>query len=290
LASAGDDGAIRLTDIESLRVLRTLTGHGNWVVSVAFSPDGTQVASGSYDRTIKLWRVADGQMLGSLSGHSSYVFHVAFSPDGTSLASASWDLTARLWRVSDGAQLRSFPCVNGVYTAEFSPDGGTLVTSDVSYNVWFWKVADATVTQKYLEVAATPTVVFSPDGAKVGYGRGDTAVVLANVIKQGGTTPLTLNVLAATDKSSYVNRDTATILVSVTDGSKAVAGANVSARVTAPKGSATTYTGTTGANGVAVFNYKVNSKLGVGTYNVGSSANKTGCNPGADPTTFTVTR
>ena len=132
--------------------------------------------------------------------------------------------------------------------------------------------------------------MFSPDGSKVGYGRGDAAVVLANVVSKSGTPPPALNVLATTDKPSYVNRDTATILVSVTDGSQAVSGASVSASVTAPKGSSTTYTGVTGANGVAVFSYKVNSKLGVGTYKVDSSASKTGCNPGADPTSFNVTR
>jgi WD40 repeat protein len=288
LASASQDNTIKLWLLADGSLVRTLNGHGNWVVSVAFSPDGSQLASGSYDRTIKLWRIADGQMLGSLSGHSSYVFHVAFSPDGTTLASASWDLTARLWRVADGAQLASLPCVNGVYTAEFSPDGTTLVTSDVSYNIWFWRVADATVLQKYVEVAATPTIVFSPDGTKVGYGRGDSAVVLART--SGGTPPPTLDVLASTDKPSYANRETATILVSVTDGFKAVVGANVSASVTASKGNCTTYTGTTGANGVAVFSYKVNSKLGLGTYKVGASATKTGCNPGSDPTTFQVTR
>jgi hypothetical protein len=132
--------------------------------------------------------------------------------------------------------------------------------------------------------------VFSPDGSKVGYGRGDGAVVLSSVVKKAGAPTPTLSVLTSSDKPSYINRDTATLLVSVTDGSQPVVGANISASVTASKGSCTTYTGVTGANGLAVFTYKVNSKLGLGTYNVGASAAKAGCNPGADPTTFTVTR
>ena len=70
--------------------------------SVSFSPDGTKVASGSYDETVKLWDVTSGECLQTLEGHSYIVNSVSFSPDGTKVASGSYDETVKLWDVMSG--------------------------------------------------------------------------------------------------------------------------------------------------------------------------------------------
>ena len=80
-----------------------VTGNSRFVTSVAFSPDGSRIVSGSNDVTIRLWDVSTGQQIGEpLTGHSSYVNSVAFSPDGSLIVSGSENETIRLWDVSTG--------------------------------------------------------------------------------------------------------------------------------------------------------------------------------------------
>jgi len=80
-------------------------GHSGGVTSVAFSPDGTRVLSGSGDKTIKLWDAATGALIRTFAGHSYRVSSVAFSTDGSRVLSGSLDGTICIWSVTTGERL-----------------------------------------------------------------------------------------------------------------------------------------------------------------------------------------
>ncbi len=88
---------MKLWDAATGQETLTLRGHTEAVRSVAFSSDGSRLASGSDDKTVKLWDAATGQETLTLKGHTDVVRSVAFSPDGSRLASASHDGTVKLW-------------------------------------------------------------------------------------------------------------------------------------------------------------------------------------------------
>ncbi|MGE5191727.1 MAG: tetratricopeptide repeat protein [Deltaproteobacteria bacterium] len=98
LASASDDGKVKLWNPENLRLEATLPGHAAPVLSVAFFPDGRTLASASDDGIIKLWDVETGQQRITLSGHPGGVVSLVIARDGNLMASASPDGTIRLWR------------------------------------------------------------------------------------------------------------------------------------------------------------------------------------------------
>jgi WD40 repeat protein len=106
LASGDDDGRVRLWDVRSRSLKRTLPPQGASVYSVAFSPDGRTLAAGSGTR-VRLWSADTGQPTGELKGHERSVLAVAFSPDGRSLGSGSEDGAVRLWSLEGDRPLRA---------------------------------------------------------------------------------------------------------------------------------------------------------------------------------------
>jgi WD40 repeat protein/serine/threonine protein kinase len=97
LATKTADASVMLRRGNTFERLADLSGHSGVVRSLAFSPDGSRLASGADDNLIKLWHVATGQELITIDWHKGLVSGLAFSPDGRSLASCSHDDSVRLW-------------------------------------------------------------------------------------------------------------------------------------------------------------------------------------------------
>src|SRR5207245_11667382 len=113
--------------------------HERTLMSLAFSPDGKQLASCGIDGTVRAWETATGKSLHEFKGHKEEVISVAFSPDGTLVASGSGAATAGLWVLSTGTALHTLQCypggietvqgyLGGIETVAFSPDGRLLAT------------------------------------------------------------------------------------------------------------------------------------------------------------------
>ena len=121
--------------------LLTLTGHGS-IRKVAFSPDGTRLASASWQKTIKIWNSSTGQELLTLRGHTQCVTGVAFSPDGMWLASSSDDQTVKVWDVSSGRETNTLHGhTDVVKSVVFSPNGRCLASASNDRTIKIWDAA-----------------------------------------------------------------------------------------------------------------------------------------------------
>ncbi|NIM12875.1 MAG: hypothetical protein GTO45_12180, partial [Candidatus Aminicenantes bacterium] len=154
--------------------------HSLAVTSVAFSPDGKTLASGSRDKTIRLWDIRTQKETATLKGHSDEVYSVAFGPDGKTLASGSKDITIRLWDIRTQKVTATLTGHSqNVTSVAFSPDGKTLASGSKDKTIRLWDIR----TQKETAVLkghsrGVTSVAFSPDGKTLASGSGGYTVRL----------------------------------------------------------------------------------------------------------------
>jgi WD40 repeat protein len=83
--------------VSARKEVASLAGYTRVVSSVAFSPDGQNIVSGSNDNLVKVWSGSGGKEVASLAGHAGTVYSVAFSPDGQHIVSGSEDKLVKVW-------------------------------------------------------------------------------------------------------------------------------------------------------------------------------------------------
>jgi hypothetical protein len=163
---------------------QVLTGHRDALYAATLSPQGTLLATASYDREIRTWSVADGnvaegaevgppQLLKVLTGHNDAVYSLAFHPAGALLASASGDRTVKLWDLATGQRLETFAQPSKEqYSVAISPNGKYVAAGGVDMRVRIWEITqdgkegtNPLLYARFAHEGPILKVLFSPDGS-----------------------------------------------------------------------------------------------------------------------------
>jgi WD40 repeat protein len=156
-------------------------GHADGVTSVAYSPDGKQIVSGSRDRTVRVWDTETGEVVaGPFEGHTKAVISVAYSPDGKQIVSCSEDQMVRVWDAKTG-EVVAGPFeghTNAVMSVAYSPDGKQIASAswDQTVRVWDSETGDVAAGPFEGHTNAIWSVAYSPDGKRIASGSRDRTV------------------------------------------------------------------------------------------------------------------
>lgn len=142
IITAGQDKNIKVIDIASGKIIRTLSGHTNLINSLAIASTSDRLVSGSYDNEVRLWQVSTGKLLQTLKGHKDKVLGVAISADGKHIASASRDQTLRIWDAKTGKVLQELKAhTEAVTCVLISPDGKQVISGSNDKTIRGWDLA-----------------------------------------------------------------------------------------------------------------------------------------------------
>ncbi|MCE5230589.1 hypothetical protein LLG95_13490 [bacterium] len=164
-----DSTGAQVLDARTGRRLLYLSGHRDWVESVAFSSDGRRLITGGFDNVAKIWDARTGSEILSLRGHTGLVHSAIFSPDGKLALTASWDKTVRLWDAQTGELLRTFKGHKKIVEyAVFDRDAKQVLTCGYDNVAIVWDAATGRIVTRLVGHAdGIQTAFFSPDGKTI---------------------------------------------------------------------------------------------------------------------------
>ncbi len=194
IASASYDRSIKIWDVANISdffeksemcqqsgiCLHALTGHQQPVSAIAFSPDGQQLVSSSFDKTIKLWDTNSGKCVKTLLGHRNRIWTVAFHPNGTQIASGGDDNHTKIWDLERGCCIKTIVGhSNAILFVNLSPDGSYLASGNEDTTIRIWSIDRQKIVQTLREhTNRVWSVNFSPDGRLLASGSADYTIKL----------------------------------------------------------------------------------------------------------------
>jgi eukaryotic-like serine/threonine-protein kinase len=152
---------LKILNPKTAQRMRTFEEPGQ-VVCLAYSPDGTTLATAGTDQLISLWDIASGRLRAKFTGHTGVVWALAWSPDGQRLATAGWDGTVRVWDVTRRQDAEPIPTAAN-FSVAFSPDGEVLAGGGAGVQLWDAECGELFKTLPEMNMGDV-RVAFSPDG------------------------------------------------------------------------------------------------------------------------------
>jgi WD40 repeat protein/serine/threonine protein kinase len=174
---------ITIRDAESGRHPMTMNGQTGFIIGLAFSADGSRLASAGTDGTVQVWDATTGLQELALVGHAGIVGDVDFSPDGSRLLTGGGDTTARVWDVSRAGGSESFTGVESdeLNSVEYGSDGSTLLTTGWDGG-WLWDASTGERVQNYPDLVFDGTLLSGESQIVGGEWSDETDDVVARVL------------------------------------------------------------------------------------------------------------
>ena len=164
----GDSGTIWIWDPQTGERILELAGHDNSINRLAFSPDGSRLASTSADMTAKVWDTVTGELLQTMTGHEKSLLSLAYSPDGSTIATTGEDYMAIVWDATTGEILEQMPTTDWAISIAYSPDGALLAIGGIFEGpITIYDLINGEMVQQFENGDYAEELFFSADGERL---------------------------------------------------------------------------------------------------------------------------